>query len=373
MSLGYGLKGILGVSRLASRVASNCRKACGEHDVLTRDVASLHAVLRRGEDQATKPESLLGRQDDSRKEDIIISIEGCSKALSILDNILEKYNALSEDKRAGKRLWTKIKFGNGEILDLSELRVKISTYTSAITLQLNLISMSSQGRVEREIGNALPEIRESLNWIAAKLSTGNEGSILTSYSGDDKGVWKELRRELILEGFASLHIRQYKAMIMDYIKELGERGLLDDPGQHDIVDGNLDDGQASGEKQETIEELSESSGTTGAPSPSDVESVNRPAVFRAAEVLPVRDINLKRDFIGLARRKAARENYQWPMENENRSNRYGPAFPRKSGQTRWHFEEVTTERSWVEIQDQESDISDYEVGMTEAAIGTSAK
>src|SRR5882757_1761281 len=47
MSLGYGLEGILGVSRLASRVASNCRKACGEHDVLTRDVASLHAVLRR--------------------------------------------------------------------------------------------------------------------------------------------------------------------------------------------------------------------------------------------------------------------------------------------------------------------------------------
>jgi hypothetical protein len=186
---------------------------------------------------------------------------------------------LSEDKRAGKRLWTKIKFGNGEIQDLSELRVKISTYTSAITLQLNLISMSSQGRVEREIGNALPEIRESLNWIAAKLSTSNEGSILTSYSGDDKGVWKELRRELILEGFASPHIRQYKAMIMDYIKEVGERGLLDDPGQLGIVDGNLDVGQASGEKQETIEELSESSRTTGAPSPSDVESVNRPAVF----------------------------------------------------------------------------------------------
>jgi hypothetical protein len=68
-------------------------------------------------------------------------------------------------------------------------------------------------------------------------------------------------------------------MIMDYIKALGEREILDDPGQLDIVDGNLDVGQASGEKQETIEELSESSRTTGAPSPSDVESANRPAVF----------------------------------------------------------------------------------------------
>ena len=73
------------------------------------------------------------------------------------------------------------------------------------------------------------------------------------------------------------------------------------------------------------------------------------------------------------RRKAARENYQWPVENENRSNRYRAALPRKSGQTRWHFEEVTTERSWEEMQEQESNISDYEVGMNEAATGTSAK
>jgi hypothetical protein len=214
-------------------------------------------------------------------------------------------NAMSEEKRAGKRLWTKIKFGNGEMQDLSEIRVKISTYTSAITLQLNLISMSSQGRVERGISTALPEIRESLNWIAAKLYTGNERSILTSYSGDDKGVWKELRRELILEGFASPRIRQYKAMIMDYIKEVGERGLLDDAGQLDIVDGNLDVGQASGEKQETIEELGESGGTTAASLPSNVESANRPAVFRAADVLSVRDINLKKGFYWVGEEEGA--------------------------------------------------------------------
>ncbi|KAH8775087.1 hypothetical protein BGZ57DRAFT_854681 [Hyaloscypha finlandica] len=127
-------------------------------------------------DEKTKPQSQSHSwvdENDSRKEDLSIPIEGRSKVLSILDNILEKYNASSEDKRARKRLWTKIKFGNGEMQDLRELRVKISTYTSAITLQLNLIPMSSQGRVKREISNALPEIRESLNWIAAKLSTAN--------------------------------------------------------------------------------------------------------------------------------------------------------------------------------------------------------
>ena len=53
--------------------------------------------------------------------------------------------------------------------DLSELQVKISTCTAAIKLQLDLISMGSQGRVEKEISDALPEIRESLNWIPANF------------------------------------------------------------------------------------------------------------------------------------------------------------------------------------------------------------
>jgi len=236
MSFNCGIKENIGVSRLVSNVVSNCRKACGEHDVLTRDVVSMHVVLRRLKEEALKPGSLLNHEDDDRKEDLEPSIEGCSGVLAILDNMLEKYNALDEKEKVGKRLWSKIKLGNGEMQDLGEVRVEISTYASAITLQLNLVSMGSQGRVEQQISNALPEIREALNWITAKLSRGNEGSILTSYSGDDKGVWRELRRGLVLEGFASPHIKQHKTIIMDYIKELGERGLLDDPEQA----GNLE-------------------------------------------------------------------------------------------------------------------------------------
>ncbi|PMD47168.1 hypothetical protein L207DRAFT_575965 [Hyaloscypha variabilis F] len=110
--------------------------------------------------------------------------------------------------------------------------------------------MGSQGRVEKEISDALPEIRESLNWITAKFSRGNEGSLLTSYNGDDKGVWRELRRELVLEGFASPHIKQHKAMIMDYIKELGERGLLGDLEEPENSSGELSLEILSNEKQE---------------------------------------------------------------------------------------------------------------------------
>jgi hypothetical protein len=238
MSFGFGVGDIMVVCQLAWKVVVNCRKACGEYDVLTKHAASLHAVLGRLKDEASKPESLLNRNDDERGEDLKKSIEECNKILRVLDNVLEKYNALSEDKRAGRRLWKKVMFGNREVLYLSDLRDKISTYTDVINLQLMLVSMGSQGRVERgisEISHAVPEFRVSLHWIIAKLSGGNEGSVLTSYSGDEESVWRELRRELVLEGFTSPHIRQHKAIIMSYIKELGDRGLLDDPEQPDTL------------------------------------------------------------------------------------------------------------------------------------------
>jgi hypothetical protein len=125
MSFGYGFGEILGVVQLSLQVANNCRRACGEHDVLTRDVETLHTVLGRLEQEAKAPESLLNRQDDSRIEDLKTSVEGCRKVLSVLNNIVEKYSALGEDKGAGKRLWSKVRFGNGEMQDLSELRIRL--------------------------------------------------------------------------------------------------------------------------------------------------------------------------------------------------------------------------------------------------------
>jgi hypothetical protein len=101
MSFSYGIKETIEASRLASNVVSSCRRACGEYDGLTRDVAGLHVVLRRLENESTNPESLLSRQDDTRKENLKTHAEGCSKVLSILNNILEKYNALSEKGEGG--------------------------------------------------------------------------------------------------------------------------------------------------------------------------------------------------------------------------------------------------------------------------------
>jgi hypothetical protein len=167
----------------------------------------------------------------------------CKRVLRVLDGILDKYNALSEEKRSVTKLWKKVQFGNGEMLDLAEIRLKIATTTSALTLFLNLLSIGSQGKVESYMesqGDALRQMRKSLNWITASMQAkapkAGEGSILTTYAGDDKAIWKDFRRELIKEGFSSDVLSKHKETIKDYVLELGSRGALDD-----VKDDNEDE------------------------------------------------------------------------------------------------------------------------------------
>ena len=101
-------------------------------------------VLRRLGLEVSKPNSILTRSEDSldRREELAQLSGDCKRVLRVLDGILEKYNALSEEKRIVTKLWKRVQFGNGEMLDLAELRVKITTSTSALTLFLNLSSIA---------------------------------------------------------------------------------------------------------------------------------------------------------------------------------------------------------------------------------------
>ena len=99
---------------------------------------------------------------------------------------------------------------------------------------LNMRSTGSVGRIEQhmnDVGGDLQEIKSIVNDIAAlQLSRGNhEGSILSSYNNDDKSAWREVRRELRhTHGFHDRDLREHKALIVEYIQELGSRGVLDD-------------------------------------------------------------------------------------------------------------------------------------------------
>ena len=132
--------------------------------------------------------------------------------------------------------------------DLKEVRAKLRYYISALSLQLNIVSLASVGRVKQQMNGAagdLKGIQLAVNKITAHLiAEDREGSVFTAYAGDDKAVWKEFRRELISDGFQSHVIHKHKATIKAYIKELGDRGGLDDDVYEDIEKDQVDENRA---------------------------------------------------------------------------------------------------------------------------------
>lgn len=236
MSFGWSAGDIATLAQLAWRTVQNTRKACGEHDEITREVFSLHIVLRRLQKEVDKPDSLLNRSGDTYMQELRAITSGCEKVLRILDKKLEKYNALDGSEKSASKLWQSIKFGNRELADLKDLRDKIIYYTSALSLHLNMISMGSMGRVEKhmeETGGDLKEVKRAVNSLTAHLmgNSTHEGSILSSYANDDKQVWRTFRRDLCKRGFSSSFLHKHKAIIQAYFEELGSRGDLDDTEQ----------------------------------------------------------------------------------------------------------------------------------------------
>jgi hypothetical protein len=238
MSFGYSIGDFLLLTQLTHTTFRNARKACGARDSFPREVGSLHIVLQRLEVEVSKPDSLLNRSEDNRITELAILARDCRRVLRVLSQILEKYNALSEEKRSVTKLWKQVRFGNGEIQDLGKIRTGLATYTQVITLFLNLLWVGSQGKVERYMnsqGRELLEMKQSLHWVTASMQATNpdEKSILTTHTEDDKSVWKAFRRELIKQGFSSQVLSRHKVIIQKYVLELGERGALDEILPHD--------------------------------------------------------------------------------------------------------------------------------------------
>ena len=264
MSFGYSVGDGILLVQLAWRTLQGARKACGEHDDLTREVASLHRVLQRLQKELANPDSLLNRADDDRRQELNEHGRGCERVLNVMNSIVTRYNKLSATKRSGKRIWQKIKFGNGEMKDLADIRLKLSAYTSAITMSLNLCSLGSQGRVEKQlfdIGGDLSGIRGKVDWIAATMTAmtarSGDGTIWTSYENDDKNFWRQLRRELVREGYHSSILHKHKGLLKDYVEELGRRGVFDQADSEENEEPD-EDCQESVESEEDTLDITES-------------------------------------------------------------------------------------------------------------------
>ena len=102
MSFGFSIGDILALSKPTSDFAQNSSKAYGANAELTREAKSLHIVLLRLQLEVLKPESLLNRKEDHRPEQLATLCSDCNVVPRVLNRILEKYNALSEEERRSR-------------------------------------------------------------------------------------------------------------------------------------------------------------------------------------------------------------------------------------------------------------------------------
>ncbi|MCJ1382282.1 hypothetical protein MMC17_005395 [Xylographa soralifera] len=201
--------------------------------------------------EVADPDSIINRSNDDNARELAQLVAGCKDMLEEVDLIILKYNALGDGKHGkGKRAWQKIKFGNNEMQELTELRQKLSHHTASITVFLNLLSIGSQRRVEKQMihqGGDLNELRLTVNSMLARMMSKDqsaEGSVLTIFSGDDQSVWKSFRRELIKDGYDSSVISQHMDTIKAYIEELADKGVIDEPyeiNQEQILQPTVDE------------------------------------------------------------------------------------------------------------------------------------
>jgi hypothetical protein len=151
-------------------------------------------VLERIENEASKPDSVFLRQVNDRRElkDIISNSEPTVRELHA---IVFRFKSLGSSR--GKN-WDKLRLG---VKNLDPLWLKLNQHTAAITAYLEAVGLGTLGRIERDL-NAIPErIQHTIDALAAEIRAGRrEGSITTTYSDDEKDVWKQFRRELIGDG-----------------------------------------------------------------------------------------------------------------------------------------------------------------------------
>jgi len=230
--------------QLASRTVQCASHACGDCDDITRQVSNLHEVLEHLSAELAISDAKINKAKRSRRIEIHNYLKGCEENLRPLYSLLRKYDALGQEERAAKKIKSKIRLKNGEIKELSEIRSKISLYTTAIQLSLNIVSLESRGQFERQMSRQdgdLKGIRQAVNLLLAKLATEpRQGSIFTIYSSHEKGFWKAFRQDLAKAGYSKSVTRDHKDMIMGYVKEMEARGILNKPNENSRVSQETD-------------------------------------------------------------------------------------------------------------------------------------
>ena len=148
------------------------------------------------------------------------ALRNSHETVSELFQVVTKHGSLSRSKSS-----------NGDRIlfactHLSYLHRKLDVHITEVTAFLSTVGISALGRIEKS-SKELPAMHKAINRLAYQIrAQGHGDENMTVYVYDDPTVWRELRRELVKEGFRSEFVRLYKDDLKHYIAEL-PRGKTD--------------------------------------------------------------------------------------------------------------------------------------------------
>jgi len=246
MSFGFSVSDFVLLVQLAHKTFRNCKNAGPEYIEISREIRSLHSVLRTLRHEAQKPDSNIFRQDSKLNDELLRTAIGCKDILNNLDGVLGKYESLKPDGEAGvgRKTWQRLRFGS-KIEELNNTREKIITYTSSMSVILDTMQLKASSRIETKLEGGFTEMagqfenmRREIYRMAsqARASDKNSSTLslfsLSTYTDDGKEVWQEFRRELIKKGFKSGSLDRHKHVLQAYMLKLDQSGILDQGHDH---------------------------------------------------------------------------------------------------------------------------------------------
>ncbi|OBT88499.1 hypothetical protein VE02_03469 [Pseudogymnoascus sp. 03VT05] len=233
MTFGSNPADIIIVLDFTRRLYQQCKNADDAYFEIGREIRALHTVLRHLKYEVQAPESILNRDRALYARDLAPLIADCRYTLEDLEELIRKYGDIRTGDRDGSttgRLWNQIKSSSIEMDQLGTVRVKLINHKSNITALLDAIQLRESNKVAATLdnhGGQLDIILDKVDSIASRMGQ-RDASLMTTYSDDDKEVWKSFRRELVAEGFSNDVLTRHKDVLRAYIREIDQNSLLED-------------------------------------------------------------------------------------------------------------------------------------------------
>ena len=242
MSLGYSANDFIHLANFAYTVYRNSKEAGAEYVEISREVKTLHGVLKALRNEANRDESTVFKHDTRLVAELSTAADGCTRVLKDIDNMLGAYQGLKPDHGAvskSKQAWHRFRFGF-KMDNLSTIRSKLITYTSTISVLLDTMQLRATGRVECKIDDGFAKVMGSFDHMRKAIydiavrgrATADTSSVfslssLSTYTGDEKEVWRQFRRELLAKGFRSHALDKHRHVLQAYMLRLHESGILE--------------------------------------------------------------------------------------------------------------------------------------------------